>query len=78
MTEGKDLKAISVMHRQGILGGIKVPILWSLASSITRQLNVDAGVDIGFPGSGHDGVRIIKRYEQLESTPWAMQAVREN
>ncbi|CAJ1951846.1 unnamed protein product [Cylindrotheca closterium] len=76
MTEGLDKRAIAVMHRQGILGGVKVPILWSLASGILRQLHKDAGVDIGSPGSAHDGIPMIKSHEQVKTMPWAMRAVR--
>lgn len=77
MTEGQDKRAVSVMHRQGLLGGSKVPILWSLASGVLRQLHADAGVDVGFPGSAHAGIPMIKSHEQVETMPWAMRAVSE-
>jgi hypothetical protein len=74
MTELRDVKAVDLMHRQGLLGGIKVPVLWSLAGS-AKLLNVAADVDIGFPGSASYGIQVGSSLEDLNNMTWAMQYV---
>lgn len=76
MTEGRETKSIEMMHRQGLLGGIKVPVLWSKANVVTN-LNKQAGVDVGQPGSGEDGIEVANTPEDIEAMPWAMKYVSE-
>jgi hypothetical protein len=75
MTE-KENKAKEVMMRQGIMGGIKVPILWSLTPQILQELNTAAGMDVGYPGTGFSGLPKAQSYEEIQALPWAAQYVR--
>lgn len=76
MTENRDLKAIDLFHRQGLLGGIKVPALWSYADTTIKFLNEEADVDVGFPGSGYYGIKEAESAGQIKNMTWAMQYVR--
>jgi hypothetical protein len=74
MTEGRDQKAVDLMHRQGLLGGIKVPVLWSLAG-VAKALNDAADVDYGYPGTASYGIETSSTMEDLKNMPWAMRYV---
>lgn len=72
MTEG-DKGSQDLLHRQYIIGAEKVPILWSLAVGAIKDLHIDAGVDVGYPGDGRAGLAEGKSVEEFEAMPWAAQ-----
>jgi hypothetical protein len=74
MTE-QDGPSKDLFHRQAIMGGIKVPILWSLAGAEIKLLNNHADVDVGFPGTGHYGIKVGETLEEINEMPWASQYV---
>ncbi|KAG7347364.1 hypothetical protein IV203_016069 [Nitzschia inconspicua] len=74
MTEGnKGFQEI--MHRQVLLGGLKVPILWTEAVDAAKFFHNVMGIPVGCPGSGKVG--IIKGQNDLNTIqndiPFAMQ-----
>jgi hypothetical protein len=75
MTEGEDA-APEVMARQPILGGIKVPAIWTFRASVAKVLSLRGEVDAGYVGLGSFGIDVGKSLEQIEAMPWAMQYVR--
>ncbi len=74
MTERED-SSQDLLHRQYILGGGKVPVLWSLALRTIQRLHLDAGADVGFPGEGLDGIPVASTLEQYQDMPWAAQSI---
>eukprot|EP00980_Cylindrotheca_fusiformis_P008142 scaffold1727_cov133-Cylindrotheca_fusiformis.AAC.45 len=75
MTEGRDLAGIELMHRQGLIGGIKVPMLWTLATVAAKKLRAQ-GADVAIAGSGMSGIPIGASIEEVEKMPWAAQYVK--
>jgi hypothetical protein len=75
MTE-KEGQALDTFARQGLLGGIKVPVLWSLFPKILTPLNVHADADVGANGFGHFGVPVAETLDEVAKMPWASQYVR--
>jgi hypothetical protein len=75
MTE-KEGQALDTFARQGILGGIKVPVLWSLFPGILTPLNVHADADVGANGNGYFGVPEAETVEDVAKMPWASKYVR--
>lgn len=67
MTEG-DAPSIEIFGRQGILGGVKVPVLWGLQSGVAKNLNLNADVDVGTPGRATFGIKLAERY--VQRVPW--------
>jgi hypothetical protein len=61
MTEG-DGPSIDVFARQGLLGGVKVPILVGVQNPISKQYHLEADVDVFVPGRGTFGVKQQQRY----------------
>jgi hypothetical protein len=55
MTEG-DSKAKDTFHRQGLLGGVKVPVLWTKSADEAKFYRQKAGAHVGGPGSGRLGI----------------------
>ena len=79
MTEGRDEKAIDLMHRQQLLGGVKVPFLLSLSPEIIQMFNREADVDVGFPGNAYFGIPVAQSYEEIiNKMTWAMRYVKCN
>lgn len=70
MTEGTN-RCKELFHRQGLIGGVKVPVLWTLADKIARELHRLAGVEIGVPGSGMSGLSSVSDYDSLMARPFA-------
>lgn len=70
MTEG-DGPSIEVFARQGLIGGVKVPVLWGLKSDVSKPFNMGADVDVGMLGRGTYGLKKAEKFEDLESIPWA-------
>eukprot|EP00934_Nitzschia_sp_Nitz4_P005318 Nitzschia sp. Nitz4//scaffold398_size17708//4157//6632//NITZ4_008802-RA/size17708-augustus-gene-0.22-mRNA-1//1//CDS//3329550300//5308//frame0 len=75
MTE-KDGRSIDLFARQALLGGIKVPVLWSLSTNILQYLHDNADVDVGMAGTGHAGIPTQTTMAEVEALPWAAQYVR--
>jgi len=71
MTEN-DNPSQDLFHRQYILGGGKVPVLWSLALGTIIRLNLEAGADVGYPGEGTFGLPKATTVEDLDTFPWAV------
>lgn len=63
------------MARQAILGGGKVPALWTMQPDVAATLHVEAEADTGYVGSGQFGIEKGLTLEQIEAMPWAMQYV---
>eukprot|EP00934_Nitzschia_sp_Nitz4_P008119 Nitzschia sp. Nitz4//scaffold229_size32011//14677//16995//NITZ4_007918-RA/size32011-processed-gene-0.14-mRNA-1//-1//CDS//3329542856//8109//frame0 len=70
MTENNN-RAIEMLHRQGLLGGTKVPILWTKSEKIARELSTAANVDVGVPGDGKYAVTKVTTLDELMAQPWA-------
>jgi hypothetical protein len=74
MTE-KDNRDRDMFHRQALMGGMKVPVLWTLAAGQAKMLHLNADADVGFPGSGRIGIKEGQSIEEIERMPWAAQYV---
>ena len=70
MTE-KEEKNQDVFARQALLGGIKVPALWSLKATLLRKFYQFADVDVGAHSSPMAAVRKAEAASDLEKVPWA-------
>lgn len=74
MTEG-DKGFIDIMHRQVLLSGMKIPVLWTLAVEAAEFFHTVMGIPVGCPGSGKRG--IIKGQNNLTTIqneiPYAVQ-----
>lgn len=71
MTE-KENKALDVFMRQAILGGIKVPVIWSVFPKVATTISAATGADIGCSGSARSGIEKSTSIEKINSMPWAM------
>ena len=74
MTES-DGVAKDMFHRQALLGGSKVPVLWSMASDALQRLSVEVDADVGYPGNGRGVLPKGETLEEIEKMPWAVQYV---
>lgn len=74
MTE-KEKKAVDVFARQALMGGSKVPVLWSLFPDVMAPLHDHADVDVGVAGTGLSGITLQSTFEETEAVPWAAQYV---
>lgn len=74
MTE-KESHSQDLFHRQALLGGSKVPVLWTLAGNVAKELYLNADADVGYPGEGKVGVPTAQSYEEIQAMPWAAQYV---
>jgi hypothetical protein len=71
MTENSN-RHQELMHRQGLLASSqKIPILWTKSKKIAAEYNQAAGVEIGIPGSGKDGIRHCTTFSDLMEQPFA-------
>ena len=70
MTE-KDSANQDLFHRQYLLAGGKVPVLWSLALGTITHLHLNADADVGFLGEGTHGIARADTMEDLNAQPWA-------
>jgi hypothetical protein len=75
MTEKED-GAPDVMSRQQILGGLKVPAIWTSHPSTAKMLYLSADAHTGYVGTGSSGIELGTTLEQIQAMPWAMQYVR--
>ena len=71
MTEN-DNPSQDLFHRQYILGGGKVPVLWSLALNTIVKLHLETGADVGFPGDGTFSLPVATSIAELDALPWAV------
>ena len=55
MTEGTE-SFKDVMHRQNILSGLKIPVLWTEAVEAAKFFHTTMGIPVGSPGSGKVGI----------------------
>jgi hypothetical protein len=63
-----------LMARQGLIGGIKVPVLWSFPTGVLKNLKQFGDVDVGAMnpvGSGFAGIPQAQTVEDLANTVWA-------
>eukprot|EP00538_Stauroneis_constricta_P000197 CAMPEP_0119573178 /NCGR_PEP_ID=MMETSP1352-20130426/44992_1 /TAXON_ID=265584 /ORGANISM="Stauroneis constricta, Strain CCMP1120" /LENGTH=1004 /DNA_ID=CAMNT_0007622865 /DNA_START=17 /DNA_END=3032 /DNA_ORIENTATION=+ len=60
-----------LMARQAIIGGIKVPLLYSFPLGVLKKLNHFGECDVGTSGSGMSGVADAKTKEDLDNIAWA-------
>ena len=77
MTE-RESEALDVFGRQGLLGGLKVPVLWSLPPAVAVPLNLKADVDVGYCGTAHSGIPLAETLDEIQNMAWAAQYVRCN
>ena len=75
MTE-KSIAYKHLFHIQGLIGGFKVPILWSMEENSLKFLHEETGADVGHPGFAEFGIDKASSLEEIEKMPWAMQYVR--
>ena len=59
-----------MMLRQQILGGSKVPAIWTLHAENAKTLYLHADADTGFVGNADSGIPTANSLEELESMPW--------
>lgn len=71
MTESNNREK-EVFHRQGLMGGNKVPILWTKADKIAKELFSAANIEIGVPGDGTSAVNTIKTFDDLMASPYPL------
>jgi len=66
---------IDLFFRQGLIGGDKVPVIWSAGGNfpVLKMLHEEAGVDVGEFGIGLDGVILTESEEQAKKLPFAVQ-----
>ena len=70
MTEN-NLIDVDFFLRQGLLSGKKVPVVWGGLFQALKYLHEDADVDVGYPGTGLDGIPTVTSAEQAETLPYA-------
>lgn len=70
MTEKSDLAAQAIFARQGILGGIKVPVIWGLVPKVLQQLH-RSDVDTGCFGNAQSGLKDVENFEMQKTLPFA-------
>lgn len=75
MTE-REPEALDAFARQALLGGAKVPVLWSLFPIVAAPLHDQADVDVGCHGTGYAGIPELTKAEDVETMPWASRYVR--
>ena len=70
MTEG-DNGSPEMMSRQQILGGAKVPAIWTLQAENAKFMYLQGEADTGFVGSADVGIPKAETIEELDAIPWA-------
>jgi hypothetical protein len=73
MTEGRDLPAVDLFLRQGLIGGKRVPVIWSsgISFNLLKTMHETADADIGEIGQATDLLPVVESLEQAETIPWA-------
>ena len=74
MTERASQDHIDLFFRQGLIGGDKVPVIWSAGGNFNalKMLHQEADADVGEFGLGLDGVILTESEEQAKTLPWAV------
>ena len=72
MTEKKG-EDLGLFVRQALLGGVKIPVMWSLSTKGLSFYNTtsEGSIDVGYPGDGSFGIRKAHDFDDLETIPWA-------
>ena len=70
MTE-KGANAHELFARQGILGGIKVPVIWHIKPPTAPLLHDKADVDLGHLGSSMSGIPKAEMIQDFDNIKWA-------
>lgn len=75
MTEKGSPNHIDLFFRQGLIGGKRVPVIWSAGGqfSILKKLHEECDADVGEFGRGSFGIEPTTSEEQAETLPWAVQ-----
>lgn len=73
MTEGRDLPAVDLFLRQGLIGGKRVPVIWSsgIHFELLKNLHELADADIGEFGQATDLLPEVQSQDQAATIPWA-------
>jgi len=74
MTE-REQPIIDLFFRQGLIGGDKVPFLWSAKPDRLSVLETALDADVGMLGTGTSGIPETKDAVMVEELPWATQWV---
>ncbi len=74
MTEARELAAIDLFLRQGLIGGKRVPVIWGsgIDFELYKNLHENADADIGEFGQATDLLPEVQTYEQAATIPWAV------
>jgi hypothetical protein len=75
MTE-PDQGSVDLFARQGLLGGHKVPFLYSLPYDVLRKLHEHAQVDVAGMGDAMTGIPEVEEFDLLEKEPYARRYLR--
>ena len=75
MTE-PDAFGTDVFLRQGLLAGIKVPILWGGKNNLLNVFLKEADADVGMQGTSFDGIPTTETPEQVQQIPWASRYIK--
>lgn len=78
MTEKGSPNHIDLFFRQGLIGGKRVPVIWSAGGqfSILKKLHEECDADVGEFGLGTMGIELTTSEEQAETLPWAVRYMR--
>jgi len=78
MTEGRDIKAVDIFYRQGLISGKRVPYILDGGGSqgVISFYNVNANADVGAIGSGMVGISECVDEMQCEKLPYATRYMR--
>ena len=73
MTESHNPEYIDLFFRQGLIGGNRVPVIWSPGGNfdLFKLFHEQADVDVGEYGSAMDGIPEVESKDQAETIPWA-------
>lgn len=73
MTEGRDLPAVDLFLRQGLIGGKRVPVIWGsgVQYDLFKYLHENADADIGEFGQATDNLPEVQNQDQAATVPWA-------
>jgi hypothetical protein len=70
MTE-KAARDLDLMARQGLIGGSKVPVLWSFSHFLLKQYHEKADIDVGLMGTSSSGIPSQDTVQDIETAVWA-------
>jgi len=75
MTEKGSPNHIDLFFRQGLIGGKRVPVIWSAGGTfdILKTLHEECDADVGEFGVGTDGIAETESDDQAATMPWAVQ-----